>query len=73
MTKDVVTDANIVTMPSEVTEKPLSPLSVGIYGVDSDGNLAIPTIWADLGIARASAKPSGDITTDQTLPVWAQI
>lgn len=73
MTKDVVTDANIVTMPSEVTEKPLSPLSVGVYGTDAHGNIAIPTIWADLGIARASAKPSGDTTTDPSLPVWAQI
>lgn len=73
VTKDVVTDANIVTIPQEVAEKPLSLLSVGVYGVDSDGNLAIPTIWADLGIVRESANPSGDSSTDQSLPVWAQI
>ena len=73
VTKDVVTDATIVTMPPEIAEKPLSPLSVGVYGVDAAGNLVIPTLWADLGIARASAKPSGDTTTDPSLPVWAQI
>lgn len=73
VTKDVVTDANIVTIPPEVVEKPLYPLSVGVYGVDADGNLAIPTIWADLGIVRESANPSGDTTTDPSLPVWAQI
>lgn len=73
VTKDVVTDANIVTMPQEVAEKPLSPLSVGVYGVDADGNLAIPTVWADLGFVRESANPSGDTTTDPSLPVWAQI
>ena len=73
VTKDVVTDANIVTIPPEVTEKPLSLLSIGVYGVDADGNLAIPTVWADLGLVRESANPSGDTTTDQTLPVWAQI
>lgn len=73
VTKDVVTDANIVTIPHEVAEKPMSLLSVGVYGVDADGNLAIPTIWADLGIVRESANPSGDPTTDPSLPVWAQI
>ena len=73
VTKDVVTDANIVTIPPEVVEKPLHSLSVGVYGLDTDGNLAIPTIWADLGIVRESANPSGDTTTDPSLPVWAQI
>lgn len=73
VTKDVVTDSNIVTMPPEVAEKPLSLLSVGVYGVDDNGNLAIPTIWADLGLVRESANPSGDPTTDPSLPVWAQI
>lgn len=73
VTKDVVSDANIVTMPPEVAEKPLSLLSVGVYGVDDNGNLAIPTIWADLGFVRESANPSGDTTTDPALPVWAQI
>lgn len=73
VTKDVVTDENIVTMPPEVAGKPLSVLSVGVYGVDADGNLAIPTIWADLGFVRDAANPSGDTTTDPALPVWAQL
>lgn len=73
VTKDVVTDSNIVTMPPEVAEKPLSLLSVGVYGVDDNGNLAIPTVWADLGLVRESANPSGDPTTDPSLPVWAQL
>ncbi|MDO5765029.1 MAG: hypothetical protein Q4P84_04950 [Elusimicrobiales bacterium] len=73
VTKDVVTDANIVTIPKEVAEKPRSLLIVGVYGVDADGNLAIPTVWADLGLVRESANPSGDTTTDPSLPVWAQI
>ena len=73
VTKDVVTDENIVTMPPEVAEKPRSLLIVGVYGVDAEGNLAIPTVWADLGLVRESANPSGDPTTDPSLPVWAQI
>lgn len=73
VTKDVVTDENIVTIPKEVAEKPRSLLIVGVYGVDAEGNLAIPTVWADLGLVRESANPSGDPTTDPSLPVWAQI
>lgn len=73
VTKDVVTDENIVTIPKEVAEKPRSLLIVGVYGVDAEGNLAIPTIWADLGLVRESANPSGDTSTDPSLPVWAQI
>lgn len=73
VTKDVITDAEVVTIPAEVVAKRGYPLQVGVYGVDMDGNLAIPTIWAALGNVRDAAKPSGDTTTHPTLPVWAQI
>ena len=73
VTKDVITDAEVITIPAEVVAKYGVVLRVGVYGVDADGNLAIPTIWADLGIVRDAANPSGDTTTDQSLPVWVQI
>lgn len=73
ITKDVITDAEVVTIPAEVVAKQGIMLRVGVYGVDADGNLAIPTIWADLGIVRDAADPSGDTSTDLSLPVWAQI
>ena len=73
VTKDVITNADVVTIPAEVVAKHGYPLRVGVYGVDADGNIAIPTIWADLGTVRDAADPSGDTTTDQSLPVWAQI
>lgn len=73
VTKDVITDADVVTIPSEVVAKHGYPLRVGVYGVDADGNIAIPTIWADLGTVRDAADPSGDTTTDQSLPVWEQV
>lgn len=72
-TKDVVTDASIVTIPPEVVATPNSTLSVGIYGVNADGNLAVPTLWAELGYIRPATDPSGDTTTVQSTPVWAQI
>ena len=73
VTKDVITDAEVVTIPAEVVAKRGVALQVGVYGVDADGNLAIPTIWADLGTVRDAADPSGDATTDPSLPIWAQI
>lgn len=73
VTKDVVTDANIVTIPHEVVEKPSFRLSIGIYGVDADGNIVIPTLWEDIGAILDAADPSGDTNTDPSLPVWAQI
>ena len=73
VTKDVVTDANIVTIPPEVVEKPFFRLRIGVYGVDADGNIAIPTLWEDIGAILDAAAPSGDTDTDPSLPVWAQI
>ena len=73
VTKDVVTDANIVTIPPEVVATTGITLQLGVYGVDDDGNLAIPTLWASLGYIRDAANPSGDTSTDPSLPVWAQI
>ena len=73
VTKDVVTDDRIVTIPQEVVATPNTALSVGVYGVDANGNLAVPTLWAELGHIRPAADPSGDTTTAPSLPVWAQI
>ena len=73
VTKDVITDANIVTIPHEVVEKPFFRLSIGVYGVDADGNIVIPTLWENIGAILDAAAPSGDISTDPSLPVWAQI
>lgn len=73
VTKDVVTDSNIVTIPHEVVEKPFFRLRIGVYGVDADGNIAIPTLWEDIGAILDATDPSGDTNTDPSLPVWAQI
>lgn len=73
VTKDVITDDPIVTIPAETVATPNTALRVGVYGVDADGNIAIPTLWADLGNVRDAADPSGDTSTDPTLPVWSQV
>lgn len=73
ITKDVITDDDVVTIPPEVVSKPNVALYVGVYGVDSDGKLVIPTLWANLGSIRDATDPSGDTTTNPEPPVWAQI
>lgn len=69
VTKDDTTASGVV--PAEVLAEPGVVLRVGVYGVK--GDLATPTIWANLGKILPGADPSGDETTDPTLPVWAQV
>ena len=71
-TKDVGNVTEIVTVPAEVVTKAESKLLVGVYGVDAAGKTATPTLWVE-GYIRSAANPSGDTTTDATLPVWAQM
>lgn len=71
--KDVINAGETVTVPPEVLAVSSRVLSVGVYGVDADGTLVIPTLWADLGKVMPSADPSGDTSTNPSLPVWAQI
>lgn len=60
-------------VPWEVLDRPGAWLSVGVYGVNKDGSVAIPTIWANVCVINPSAHPSGDPSTDPTLPVYKQL
>lgn len=73
VTKTAVRSGEVVEIPTEVISRVGTGLLVGVYGTDGEGNLAVPTLWADLGRVRAAAEPSGDETADPSLPVWAQI
>lgn len=72
-TKDIINAGNTVEIPAEVVAKPGVRVTVGVYGVDSDNNIAIPTLWANLNVTRYAADPSGDASSDPALPVWAQL
>ena len=61
------------TVPWELLRKPGCRLWAGVYGVNSDGSVQTPTVWADLGIIEPGADPSGDESADPSLPVWEQI
>lgn len=72
VTKDVLDVGNVFEIPAECVAMTGYNLKVGFYGTAGD-TVAIPTIWADLGMVTDAADPSGDTSTDPALPVWAQI
>lgn len=74
VTKDVLNAGEVVKIPPEVVANvTLTPIRIGIYGVSEDGKLAIPTFWATIGRVKSSTDPSGDESTDPSLPVWVQL
>ena len=72
-TKDVLDAGNEIVIPAEVVSKAGGSLYMGVYGVDAENHVAIPTIWTELGVIQGAATPSGDTSTAPSLPVWAQI
>ena len=72
-TKDVLDAGNEIVIPAEVVSKAGGSLYMGVYGVDAENHVAIPTIWTELGVIQGAATPSGDACTAPSLPVWAQI
>ena len=73
VTRDVVLTGDTVKVPAETVQQKGDQLLVGVYGVDTEQNLVIPTIWATVGIIKDAADPSGDPGTDPGLPIWAQL
>lgn len=73
VTRDVLNIGELVEIPPEVLEKVGSDVYFGIEGRNADGTLVIPLIEAQLGKVLASTDPSGDESTDPSLPVWAQL
>lgn len=73
VTLDVVCTGETVVIPAKILEKPLRRLTVGVYGVSSDGKLAIPTVRAEGPVIRPGVDPTGDPALDPELPIWAQI
>ena len=71
--KDVLDAGNEIVIPAEVVSKAGGSLYMGVYGVDAENHVAIPTIWTELGVIQGAATPSGDASTAPSLPVWAQI
>ena len=70
--KDVLNVTNVCTIPHECLEKAGERLVVGVYGTNGN-DIVIPTIYVSLGRIKQGADPSGDVSADPSLPVWAQV
>lgn len=71
-TRDVMLDGDECYIPHEVLAVPRVRVRVGVYGTDGE-NVILPTIWANLGDVHDAPDPSGDETTDPSLPIWGKI
>ena len=71
--RDVLLTGAICTAPWEVLKTAGYQLVIGVYGTNAEGTLLIPTVYAMCGGIASGADPSGDESTDPTLPVWGQI
>lgn len=65
-------DGDTVMVAPEVLAVPGRYVRVGVYGTNASG-VVLPTVWVTLGKVQPAAEPSGDTSTDQSLPVWAQL
>lgn len=73
VTKDVLDAGNEVVVPTETVSRAGVTLYMGVYGADAENHVVIPTVWTELGTVQGAATPSGDASTDSSLPVWAQV
>lgn len=64
---------NPVEIPARILKKPLRKLTVGVYGVSSDGRVVIPTIRAEGPMILPGVEPVWSPEADPELPVWAQL
>lgn len=60
-----------ITVPWEVLKKGCT-LLVGVYGLSETGDIAIPTVWAQVGQVQPGADPEATPGADPTLPIWKQ-
>ena len=56
-TADVTLDSNTCAVPATVLVNPGKDLWIGVYGTDSGGNVAIPTVWGKAGHVHDGVTP----------------
>lgn len=67
-------DGDVCRVPADVLAEPGYELWIGVYGVDSDGKLVIPTVYANCGLICRGAQVEGSgETPDPPLPIWGQL
>ena len=70
---DVALSGSSCALPPEVLATAGETLVIGLYGTGSDGEIVIPTIYAEAGRILPGAAPSGIEPTPQTQPLIDQL
>ena len=70
---DVVLNGSSCMVPPEVLASAGEKLVIGLYGTGPEGELVIPTIYAEAGRILPGAAPSGIEPTPQTQPLIDQL
>lgn len=60
VTRDVLLEGESCPIPAEVLTEVGRVLCVGVYGTNEAGDMVIPTVFAQTGMVRPGALPSGD-------------
>lgn len=69
----VLSGTNKIPIPPEMLELDIgNTVEVSVYGSSGDG-VVLCSDWLKLFCVEDGANPSGDESTDPTLPIWAQI
>ncbi len=66
-------DGQVCTIPHECLTTAGEPLLLGVYGANSNGTVVIPTVYADCGVIRPGADPTGDPAADPATPFFASL
>ena len=73
VTVDAVNVSGESVLPWEVLTRSGLPVQIGICGMNADGTVVIPTLWAETEPVQPGADPSGDTSAAAALPVYQQI
>ena len=68
-----ILNAGTSTTVAHEVLKPGMHLFLGVEGCAPDGQLVIPTTWADCGEIQSGANTGADLSADPTLPIWGQL
>ena len=70
---DVLLTDDRAVIPWAALQQPGLPLRIGVYGVNADGKVVIPTVWAVTEPVRPGTDPQLDASVAPALPVWQQL
>ena len=73
VSRDVIVSGDRCVVPHEVLTTAGRAIRVGVYGTNEAGDVVIPTVYAQVGVVRPGADPSGDESYPPTPDIVTQL